>query len=85
MRSTSGCSRAASLVLVERDAFARAGCIRQWPAEHLRFIDALRSSDELSGTVEAGEAVLIEIRLQGVALFAKPLGPEFDTCLAGVR
>ena len=50
-------------------------------SEHLRFIDALRSSDELSVTVEAGEASLIEIRLQGVALFAKRLGPEFDTCL----
>ena len=50
-------------------------------SENLRFIDALRSSDELSGTVEAGEAVLIEIGLQGVALLARPLGPEFDTCL----
>ena len=48
---------------------------------NLRFIDALRSSDELSVTVEAGDAPLIEIRLEGVALLAKPLGPEFHTCL----
>ena len=50
-------------------------------SEHLRFIEALRSSDELSVSVEAGDASLIEIRLQGVAQLAKPLGPEFDTCL----
>ena len=31
--------------------------------------------------MEAGDAALIEIRLQGVALLARPLGPEFDTCL----
>ena len=65
----------------------RAGCARDGllhpplATEHLRFIDALRSSDELSVTVEAGDAALIEIRLRGVALLAKPLGPEFDTCL----
>ena len=49
-------------------------------SENLRFINALRSSDELSVTVEPGDASLIEIRLQGVALLAKLLGPEFDTC-----
>ncbi len=49
--------------------------------ESLRFIDALRTSDELTLTVEAGDADPVEMTLDGAALFAKPLGAELDTCI----
>ncbi len=49
--------------------------------ENLRFIDALRRSKELIVTVEVPNAAPIEVRLQGAALFAKPMGAELDTCI----
>ena len=50
-------------------------------AENLRFIDALRGSEELTVTVELPDAAPIEVRLRGAALFAKPMGAELDTCI----
>ncbi|MCY4619156.1 MAG: hypothetical protein OXD50_11520 [Chloroflexi bacterium] len=50
-------------------------------AENLRFIDALRGSEELTVTVVRPDARPIEVRLRGAALFAKPMGAELDTCI----
>ncbi len=49
--------------------------------ENLRFIDALRGSEELTVRVEVTDAEAIEFTLRGAALFAKPMGPELDTCI----
>ena len=49
--------------------------------ENLRFIDALRGSEELSVTVEVDDEAPVEVKLRGAALFAKPLGAELDTCI----
>ena len=50
-------------------------------SENLRFIDALRESEELIVTVEVTDAEPAEITLRGAALFAKPMGPELDACI----
>lgn len=49
--------------------------------ENLRFIDALRGSEELIVTVEMPDLEPVELALQGRALFAKPIGPELDACI----
>lgn len=50
-------------------------------SENLAFIDALRGSEELTVTVELTDAEPVEFTLRGAALFAKPMGPELDTCI----
>lgn len=49
--------------------------------ENLRFIDTLRTSDELTLTVEAADQEPVEMTLTGAALFAKPIGAELETCI----
>lgn len=49
--------------------------------ENLRFIDALRASEELIVTVEMPDAGPTEIKVRGAALFAKPLGAELEACI----
>ncbi len=50
-------------------------------SESLRFIDALRTSGELTLSVQVADAEPVEMTLEGAALFAKPLGAELDTCI----
>ena len=49
--------------------------------ENLQFIETLRTSDELAVTVEASGVAPVKMRLQGAALFAKPMGAEMDACI----
>ncbi len=50
-------------------------------SENLRFIDALRESEELIVKVRTPDAEPLEITLRGAALFAKPMGAELDACI----
>ena len=49
--------------------------------ESLRFIEAVRNSSELTLSVEAADAEPVEMTLDGVAIFAKPMGAELETCI----
>lgn len=49
--------------------------------ENLRFIQALRRSEELTVSIEVSDAEPIEMRVNGAALFAKPMGADLDACI----
>ncbi|MCY4617484.1 MAG: hypothetical protein OXD50_02860 [Chloroflexi bacterium] len=49
--------------------------------ENLRFIDALRESDEMTVTVDLPGQEIAELKLRGAALFGKPMGAELDACI----
>ena len=50
-------------------------------SDNLRFIEALRESDEMIVTVDLLGQEVIELKLHGAALFDKPIGAELDTCI----
>ncbi len=61
---------------------ARRGWIQPLSArESLRFIDAVRDSAELTLTVEAADTDPVQMTLDGIAFFAKPMGAELETCI----
>ncbi len=49
--------------------------------DNLQFIEALRKAEELTVTIDVSDAAPLELKLQGTALFTKPLGAEMDTCV----
>ena len=49
--------------------------------ESLRFIEAVRNSSELTLSVQVTDAEPVEMTLDGVAIFAKPMGAELETCI----
>jgi len=50
-------------------------------SDNLRFIDALRSSKQLTVTIEAPGSGPVSLILRGATLFAKPMGAELDACI----
>ncbi len=50
-------------------------------SDNLRFIEALRNSEQLNITIESADAEPMALTLRGAALFDKPMGVELAACI----